>query len=264
MFRSAEDKALKTAVAALADAKQAREKAEDANAAKSQFLASMSHELRTPLNALVGFSDFMRQKSSTSISSEKFQEYSEDMHASATYLLNIVDDILDYTEMGATKANVKFTEIDLQSVVESAVKVVAFQPKANAITIDQHYADGLPRLSGDARFLKQITINLLTNAVKFTGDGGRIEVRVERTEDNALRLQVIDTGIGIAAEDLPKLTQPFFKSRDSKGLAGGGLGLGLAITSELIETHDGTLSIQSDVGAGTTIICLFPPSRTIG
>jgi len=106
-------------------------------------------------------------------------------------------------------------------------------------------------------------INLLTNAVKFTDNGGRVAVCAAREGAGSLKLEVSDTGIGISAEDLPKLTQPFFKASSSKRIAGGGLGLGLAITSELVELHDGTLSIESTVGTGTTITCIFPASRVV-
>lgn len=265
LFRAAEDNAQKVTSAALEDAKQARERAEEANAAKSQFLASMSHELRTPLNALVGFSDFMRQKNLPSVSNAKFQEYSEDMHSSATYLLGIVNDILHYAEMGAAKSEVAITNVDLRRVVNSALKVIAYQRGASDLVIEQQVSKKLPLFLGDERFLKQIVINLLANAVKFTRSGGRITVNVDVDDAERIVFRVSDTGIGISADDLPKLTQPFFKSNNSKRVAGQGLGLGLglAITSELVEIHEGALSIESEVGVGTTITCVFPAARTM-
>jgi signal transduction histidine kinase len=263
LFRSAEDNAQNATSAALEDAKQAQLKAEEANAAKSQFLASMSHELRTPLNALVGFSDFMRQKTPSSVSSAKFQEYSEDMHSSATHLLGIVEDILHYAEMGAAKTEVTTTNVDLRRVVNSALKVIAYQSGASDLVITQHISEKLPLLSGDERFLNQIVINLLANAVKFTENEGRVAVDVYVDDTERVVLRVSDTGIGISADDLPKLTQPFFKTTNARRVAGQGLGLGLAITSELVEIHDGTLSIESEIGVGTTITCTFPASRTV-
>lgn len=263
LFRSAEDNAGKLTVAALADAREARAKAEEANAAKSHFLASMSHELRTPLNALVGFSDFMRQKDQPAVSLEKFQEYSEDMYTSAKYLLGIVDDILEYTDMGIAKATVTLSDVELGGVVKEALKVVAYLPGADEITIESHVPETLPRLKGDERFLKQIVINLLTNAIKFTDKGGRVTISAERDRADSLKLVVSDTGTGISAEDLPKLTQPFFKASSSKRISCGALGLGLAITSELVELHEGELSIQSKVDVGTTITCTFPASRSV-
>ena len=262
VFRTAENKARKMMSAALKEAGEARLRAEVANAAKSQFLASVSHELRTPLNAIVGFSDFMRQKNLQPAADAKIPEYAEDIHYSATHLLALINDVLDYSEVGAEQAKAMKADVDLATVVAEALMLVSFQPGARDLTIERHISKDLPMFLGDERRLKQIAVNLLVNAIKFTPKGGRIAVRIALANDGGVNLVVADTGIGIPAKDIDVITQPFFKAANARGNKSAGIGLGLSITSELMQLHDGTLSIESEVGVGTTVTCRFPAART--
>lgn len=260
VFRTAENKARKMMSAALKEAGAARLRAEVANAAKSQFLASVSHELRTPLNVIVGFSDFMRQKNLQPAADAKVQEYADDIHFSATPLLALINDVLDYSEVGAEQAKAMKADVDLATVVAEALMLVSFQPGARDLAIERHISKDLPMFLGDERRLKQIAVNLLVNSIKFTPKGGRVTVRTELASDGGVNLVVADTGIGIPAKDIDIITQPFFKAANAR--CNKSPGIGLSITSELVQLHDGTLSIESELGAGTTVTCRFPAART--
>jgi len=262
VFGTAETKARRMMIAALAEAREARLKAEVANAAKSKFLASVSHELRTPLNAIVGFSDFLRQKNAAPPSGAKTVEYADDIHFSATHLLALINDVLDYSEVGSDQARAIKTEINLANMLDEALTLIRFQPGADALTLERHVTPDLPRLLGDERRLKQIVVNLLVNAIKFTPAGGRISARLERTDDGGVVLAVSDTGMGIPQNDIPNVTQPFFKASNARDYKSPGIGLGLSITAELVRLHDGALSIDSAIGVGTTVSCFFPAART--
>ncbi|MBY0511579.1 MAG: HAMP domain-containing histidine kinase [Rhodospirillaceae bacterium] len=262
VFGAAELNARRRMVIALAETRDARLRAEAANAAKSKFLASVSHELRTPLNAIVGFSDFLRQHGRAAAQEGKVAEYANDIHFSATHLQALIDDVLDYSEVGADQdARAVAVPVNLAHVVDEALTLVRFQPGADALIIARHITPDLPPFLGDERRIKQIVVNLTVNAIKFTPAGGRVTVRVERAEDGGITLSVGDTGVGIPAEDIPDVTLPFFKARNTRDQKTPGIGLGLAITAELVRLHDGTLAIDSAVGAGTTVTCRFPAAR---
>jgi two-component system cell cycle sensor histidine kinase PleC len=247
-------------VAELADLNQKymheTERAEAANRAKSEFLANMSHELRTPLNAIIGFSELMASGFFGPLGSERYAEYARDINSSGTYLLGVINDILDMSKIEAGHATVDREEVDLAPLITEALRVVALQAQAKAITIDTKIADALT-LYADKRAVKQIAINLLSNAVKFTGQGGRISVRA-RHVTGALMLTIEDNGCGIPKEALKKLGRPFEQVQNQMSKNHTGSGLGLAISRSLAELNGGSLKIRSLEGSGTVVSVRLP------
>lgn len=232
------------------------ERAEAANRAKSEFLANMSHELRTPLNAIIGFSELMANGFFGPLGSERYTEYSRDINSSGSYLLGVINDILDMSKIEAGHFNVDREDVDLCPLVTEAVRVVALQAEAKAITIDTKMADSLA-LHADKRAVKQIALNLLSNAVKFTGEGGRISVRA-RPVGNTVLISIEDNGCGIPREALKKLGRPFEQVQNQMSKNHTGSGLGLAISRSLAELHGGTLKIRSSEGSGTVVTVRLP------
>lgn len=237
--------------------------AEWANAAKSQFLANVSHELRTPLNAIIGFSDMVRHQALGPISNNKYIEYNQDIHDSAVHLLGVINDILDYARVDAGKVELSEARVCVDEIVERAFKQIRMKPEANGILLEKTIQDELPDLHCDERLVTQVLINLLVNALKFTGDGGRIGLTAGLTASNEVCFKVSDTGIGIPEDDLKELGKPFVKSQFTRRTSDEGFGLGLAISKEFMNLHDGALTIASRVDYGTTVTCTFPQSRTL-
>ena len=234
----------------------AKGEAEDASRAKSEFLAAMSHEFRTPLNAILGFADILSNQY-FGPTSDKYQEYAEDIQASGEHLLTLVNDILDLSTIEAGKQSLLKEKLSTEEIVMECERIVEDKARSNGITLVTEVPEDLPPLYADKRAVKQILLNLLSNAVKFTPDGGKITVSVKASKKNTT-LKVADTGRGIPAERLPKLTDPFTRAHIDPYLAEQGWGLGLSITKSLIDLHDGTLDIKSKVGKGTTVTVTFP------
>ena len=237
--------------------------AEWANAAKSQFLANVSHELRTPLNAIIGFSDMVRHQALGPVGNTKYIEYNQDIHDSAVHLLGVIDDILDYARVDAGKVEIAEARARVGPMVERAFKQIRSRPEANGILLEKTIQNGLPDLYCDERLITQVLINLLVNALKYTGQGGRVSLTAGLTAANEVYFIVADTGIGIPADDLKELGKPFIKSQFTRRKSDEGFGLGLAISKEFMNLHGGTLSITSRVDVGTTVTCTFPKSRTL-
>jgi two-component system cell cycle sensor histidine kinase PleC len=246
-----------TRLAELAE-KYAEEKtrAEDANAAKSKFLATMSHELRTPLNAIIGFSEIMGSGMFGPLGAEKYTEYCGDIHASGQYLLDVINDILDMSKIEAGRMQLDFEDIELDHLLTDAVRVVSARALDKELTVKSRIAPEL-HLHADRRALKQVVLNLLSNAVKFTPDGGRIMMRGRQTDGCAV-ISIMDTGIGIARDALAKLGRPFEQVESQHTKTHQGSGLGLAIAKSLVELHGGTMRIRSILGRGTIVIVRLP------
>ena len=243
-------------LADLAD-KYAREKtrAESANRSKSEFLANMSHELRTPLNAIIGFSEVMQEQMFGPLGSEKYTEYSHDIHRSGQFLLDVINDILDMSKIEAGRMEMELTSLSLPSVITDVLRLIG--PRAAEGKVD--VVLDLPKtcdIVADKRALKQVFINLLSNAVKFTPEGGHVKITVSKSRDGA-KVIIADTGIGIPGNDIEKLGRPFEQVENQFTKSKGGSGLGLAISKSLVDLHTGSLAISSAVGIGTTVTVNF-------
>ena len=233
-----------------------KERAEAANRAKSEFLANMSHELRTPLNAILGFSDIMLNQMFGPLGSEKYDEYTKDIHDSGKHLLNVINDILDMSKIEAGHMKLECETIDLSPLIEETLRFMTIPAESKGVHIDRDICEGLT-LCADRRAVKQILLNLLSNAVKFTGEGGSVQLRARKCS-NAVTLSIRDTGIGIPREALRKIGQPFEQVQSQYAKSQGGSGLGLAISRSLVMLHGGTIRVFSREGHGTTISLRLP------
>ena len=232
-------------------------RAEAANQAKSEFLANMSHELRTPLNAINGFSEIMLAEMFGPLGDRRYQDYCRDILNSGQHLLALINDILDMSKIEAGKMALRFEPVAMEEVAEEAVRVVRNRAEAAGLELDLELPD-LPEVEADYRAVKQVLLNLLSNAIKFTPRGGRISVRAERGGDERVRINVKDTGIGIAAEDLVRLARPFEQIESQQAKTQQGTGLGLALSKALLEMHGGALELSSAPGQGTTASFTLP------
>jgi two-component system, cell cycle sensor histidine kinase PleC len=252
--------ALERQTAELADLaeKYAEEKnrAEEANAAKSKFLANMSHELRTPLNAIIGFSEIMESGMFGPLGAEKYIEYSRDIRESGQYLLEVINDILDMSKIEAGGIRLSPETVELDSLLADCIRVVSTRASEKRLIIKAEVEPGI-RLNADRRALKQITLNLLSNAVKFTPDGGAVAVQ-GRLRGMAVIIGITDDGIGIPRQALQKLGRPFEQVESQLTKRHQGSGLGLAIAKSLVELHGGAMRIRSRLGRGTLVMVRLP------
>ena len=244
-------------LADLAD-KYAREKtrAEAANRSKSEFLANMSHELRTPLNAIIGFSEIMEAQMFGAMGSEKYVEYSRDIHKSGQFLLDVINDILDMSKIEAGRLQLEREPLQLDVVLDEILRLVGQRAYEGKISLERNIDPALS-ICADKRGFKQVIINLLSNAVKFTPEGGHVSVSAHQ-RDGMTSICIRDTGIGIPAGDIEKLGRPFEQVENQFTKSKGGSGLGLAISKSLVELHGGTLNIKSTVGKGTEVCVQLP------
>jgi signal transduction histidine kinase len=239
------------------------EHAKLADRTKSEFLANVSHELRTPLNAIIGFSEMMEREVFGPLGADQYKEYIHDIRKSGTCLLEIINDILDLSKIETGELELREEAIDPDSLIEKCLRVVKPHAKTGGVELSEQFDSGLPAIRADERKFKQILINLLSNAVKFTEEGGKVYVSAEIDESRGLVISVIDTGIGIAADDIPVILMPFGQADSSLARKYEGTGLGLPLTKSLIEMHGGALELESVLGTGTTVTVNFPPHRII-
>ena len=235
-------------------------RAEAANQAKSEFLANMSHELRTPLNAINGFSEIMAGEMFGPLGDPRYKGYAADILKSGQHLLSLINDILDMAKIEAGKMTLHYERVSLKEVVEDAARLMRgrVQEAGLKLVVD---APELPDVDADHRGLKQVILNLVSNAVKFTPEGGDIVIAVSQLDDDRMRVAVTDTGIGIAPEDLERLARPFEQVEGQHSKTTQGTGLGLALTKSLVELHGGRLTIESEPGQGTTVSFELPMRR---
>ena len=241
-------------------------RAEAANRAKSEFLANMSHELRTPLNAINGFSEIMVQEMFGPLGEPRYKGYSQDILSSGQHLLALINDILDMSKIEAGKMTLRFEPMILEDVADDAVRLVHNRAEAAGLTITTAFPPHLPDVDADYRAIKQVLLNLLSNAIKFTPKGGEITLRARPVADplgERLLVTVEDNGIGIAAEDLVRLAQPFEQVESQHSKTTQGTGLGLALTKSLVELHGGELQMRSALGIGTEVSFSVPVTQGV-
>lgn len=244
------------------DLAAAKAEAERASHAKSVFLTRMSHELRTPLNAMLGFSDLMVSEAFGPIQPDRYARYVGDIHASAKYLLSLVTDILDISKLEAGGYQLVESIVSLRELTQEAVTLHSPQANEKNLKLAVFVRDRV-RVKADARAIRQILLNLIGNAVKFTPAGGNVEIEIGIDDIKRPLLTVRDTGVGIPIADLPKVTKAYAQIRREGEMAQAGTGLGLAIVAALVEVHGGTLEIGSEPGRGTTVAVRFPAARLI-
>ena len=235
----------------------AKDAAEKANRAKSEFLATMSHEFRTPLNAILGFSELMRSGALGPIQNPAFEEYLGDIHRSGMHMLALVNDVLDIAAIEAGKRTIARQPLNITDLFETTVRSAQSLPGGDALSFDIDTPPDLPELYADERAIVQVFNNLLSNAVKFTDAGGEIRLRAHADAGQFI-LSVADTGHGIPAEKLHVVTQPFSQVSTNPHVAEHSTGLGLAIVKSLVDFHDGELRIESEPGVGTDVSIILP------
>ncbi len=253
--------AKKEAELAAEQARNAMYKAQAADRAKTAFLANMSHELRTPLNAIIGFSEMMVLLGDDGLA--RFREYAKDISASGQHLLELINDVLDLAKVESGKLELEDRQVDVAAVVGASLTFVRDSALERGLELSHVLGEDLPPLLADERKLKQILTNLLSNAVKFTPQGGKVCLKTLLDGDGALVFQIVDTGIGIAVQDIPRALAPFERVRSQSGLTVEGTGLGLPLTKGLIELHGGELSIDSELGRGTEVTVRLPKERVM-
>jgi len=254
------------------EAEEARAAAEAANRAKSDFLATMSHELRTPINAIIGYAELIEMGISGDITPEQARQV-ERIRASSRHLLTLINDVLDLAKIEAGHLEIRRARCDLRRPVVDALGLVSLQAAENGLLVEEHCAPEKVEFVGDENRVRQIIANLLSNAVKFTPEGGRVTVRCDilRSEESATLpigpgpwafVEVADTGIGIPAEEVARVFQPFIQAKMGRDREHGGTGLGLTISRQLARLMGGDLHLTSEFGAGSTFT-LYLPTRAV-
>jgi PAS domain S-box-containing protein len=239
----------------------AKQEAETANTAKSEFLASMSHDLRTPLNAIVGFSEMMTEQTFGPLGDPHYEEYGFDIRNSGRLLLSLIDDILDLSKIEAGKYNLVYENLSIPSVIQESIKMLTKQAEDKKINLVNSCKSELPMLRGDQKSFVQIFNNLLSNSIKFTPERGGITINAWKDRDNGFNFQVSDTGIGMSKEELASALSPFEQANNQHSRKHEGTGLGLHLSNRLIELHGGEMTIESEPDKGTTVTVRFPSDR---
>lgn len=242
---------------------EARRRAEAANMAKSQFLANMSHELRTPLNAILGFSELMRGEMLGPIGNPEYKNYLDDIHSSGQHLLGIINDILDLSRIEAGKRELREELTSLPEIAREACSLLDLKARQKDISVKEMFEENLPRIVVDEQAMRQVALNLVSNALKFTPAGGEVTVKVGRTQAGGQYVSVIDNGPGIPENELPIVLSAFGQGSISIKTAEQGTGLGIPIVQALVHLHGGNFTLRSAVGVGTEAIATLPAKRVV-
>jgi two-component system cell cycle sensor histidine kinase PleC len=262
-FRAEKDAIFAELEQAKAVSDEARRRAEASNMAKSQFLATMSHELRTPLNAILGFSEFMCTEMLGPIDNGTYKEYLDDIHHSGEHLLNLINEILDLSRIEAGKRELNEHLISLVAVAGEARGLLDLKARQREIEIAEVYDETMPRIVVDPQAIRQVVLNLVSNALKFTPPGGEIIIKVGRTQSGGQYISVRDNGPGIAKEEIPVVLSAFGQGSVSIKNAEQGTGLGIPIVQALIHLHGGNFTLRSQIGVGTEAIATLPAKRVV-
>ncbi len=241
----------------------AKQEAEKASTAKSEFLAKISHEIRTPLNAIIGFSEVMMDERFGPIGNERYRQYLKDIHASGGHLISLLNDLLDLSKIEAGKLELTFVSVNVNDVVQQCVAIMQQQANCERVIIRTSLPASLPQVVADARSLRQITLNLLSNSIKFTGAGGQVIVSTALTDDHEVVLRVRDTGTGMSENELQTALEPFRQLATSTRWGDSGTGLGLPITRALAEANHARFRITSQMHDGTLVEVAFPATRVL-
>jgi two-component system cell cycle sensor histidine kinase PleC len=257
----AQSRELKTIARDLA---RARDEATIANRAKSEFLAHMSHELRSPLNAIIGFTEVMTSAMFGPVEPPRYREYVEDINASGVHLLAVINDLLDLSKAESGRMELNDTVVRIGDAATSAMRLVRERAYEATVKLTLDAPETLPDLRADERMIKQIVLNLLTNSVKFTQPGGTVAVSARLDDEGRLALAVADTGVGIAARDIPKVLEAYGQADVARSRTSEGTGLGLPLVKSMAELHGAGIELDSTPGEGTTVTVRFPAERLVG
>ncbi|MFZ1001915.1 MAG: PAS domain-containing protein [Pseudolabrys sp.] len=241
----------------------AKQAAEKASIAKSEFLAKISHEIRTPLNAIIGFSEVMMDERFGPIGNERYRQYLRDIHASGGHLISLLSDLVDLSKIEAGILDLTFVSVNLNDLLQQCVAIMQQQANRERVIIRTALAASLPHIIADARSLRQIALNLLSNSIRFTGAGGQVIVSTALTDNQEVVLRVRDTGNGMSKEDLETALEPFRRAGATGQWSSTGSGLGLPITKALAEANHARFSVASEVGDGTLVEVAFPTTRLL-
>jgi PAS domain S-box-containing protein len=242
---------------------EARRQAEKASSAKSDFLAKISHEIRTPLNAIIGFSEVMMAERFGPIGNERYRQYLKDIHASGGHLLSLINDLLDLSKIEAGQLDLTFANVSLNDLTQQCVALMQPQANRDRIIIRTSLPSSLPQVVADARSVRQIVLNLLSNSIKFTDAGGQVIVSTALNDNGDVALRVRDTGVGMSEKDLATALEPFRQLANSVSGVSSGTGLGLPLTKALAEANRASFYIKSAPKSGTLVEIAFPPSRVL-
>jgi signal transduction histidine kinase len=240
---------------------RAVEDSQIANRAKTEFLANMSHELRTPLNAIIGFSEVIGGEIFGPLGHQQYSEYVRDIHSSGEHLLAIINDILDLSRVEAGVTTLMEAEVDLPTLIDDSVRIAQGRVDSGQTEITTRIDASPVHLLCDSRLLKQVLLNILSNALKFTPDHGEVRLATTRSRHGDLLITVADDGCGIPTDRLEDVLQPFTQIEDSYKRCHEGAGLGLPLSKQFMELHGGTLEIDSDHGRGTIVTLCLPATR---
>ena len=241
----------------------ARQQAEKASAAKSEFLAKISHEMRTPLNAIIGFSEMMMEERFGPVGNERYRDYLKDINTSGAHVVSLLNDLLDLSKIEAGKMELSFERVDLNEVTQQSVAIMQTQASRARVIVRTALSMNIPGIVADTRSIRQIVLNLLSNSIKFTGAGGQVIVSTAANDDGHVTLRVRDTGIGMSEKDIETALQPFRQLATSSRVNATGTGLGLPLTKALVEANRAQFSIKSATNAGTLVEIAFPAARAL-